>query len=132
MKMLLVDHNMEGQALLLWDTLEKAGWVDLLEMILVMFRDAGLPENSDDQEVWRFAQAKQMFLLTGNRGDYEPDPLERTIRAENTPDSLPVLTVGNVDRLKKDRIYRERCAARIAEILLDLENHLGTALLFIP
>ncbi len=91
-----------------------------------------MTENSSDRKVWCFAQANRMIILTDNRSDNEEDSLEQTIREENTLASLPVLTVGNVDRLKKERLYRERCAVRIAEILTDLKNHLGTARIFIP
>ncbi len=132
MATILADHNIEGQALLIQDAFVKGGWSDLFPMKLVMFTDVGLAENSNDRVVWRFAQANRMFLLTGNRSDHEPDSLERTIREESTPDSLPVLTVGNVNRIKRERIYREKCADRIAEIFSDLENHLGTSRIFLP
>ena len=45
--------------------------------------------------------------------------------------SLPVLTMGNANRML-DKAYRERCAIRLVEIGLDLENHLGTGRVFIP
>lgn len=53
---LLVDHNMEGQAVWLWDTILKIELPDIIDMRMVMFADIGLPENSNDREVWRFAQ----------------------------------------------------------------------------
>jgi hypothetical protein len=34
-----------------------------------------------------------MILLTGNRNLKDPDSLEQTIREENTPFSLPVITI---------------------------------------
>ncbi len=36
-------------------------------MRLVTFGDVGLQFDSSDREAWRFAQAGQMILLTGNR-----------------------------------------------------------------
>ena len=122
---LLVDHNIEGHALLLWETLEAEGWSDLLPIQLATFVEVGLPYNSTDRVVWRFAQAMQMLLLTANRRMKGEDTLEQTIREENTPVSLPVLTVGKADRLL-ERAFRERCAIRIVEIGLDLDNYLGT------
>ncbi|MFW5810278.1 MAG: DUF5615 family PIN-like protein, partial [Thermodesulfobacteriota bacterium] len=80
MNVILIDHNMEGQAVLLWDTLKKSGFLNLIPMKMVMFSDVGLAENSNDREVWRFAQANQMILLTENRSAHEPDSLEQTIR----------------------------------------------------
>ena len=64
---LLVDHDVEGQAFLLWGTLSAMGWLELLPMRLVRLADVGLPDDSTDREVWRFAQANQMLLLTNNR-----------------------------------------------------------------
>jgi hypothetical protein len=122
---------MEGQAVLLWDALAEAGWPHMIPMEIVMFADIGLPDNTSDREVWRFVQANRMILLTDNRSDNDDDSLERTICEENKPDSLPVLTVGSLDRIKQ-RDYRERCADRIAEIILELDNYLGTARIFIP
>ena len=59
------------------------------------------------------------------------DSLEQTLRDENTPESLPVLTIGRVGKLD-GRLYRQRCAERIMEIGIYLENYLGTARIFIP
>lgn len=72
-----------------------------------------------------------MILLTGNRNMKGEDSLENTLRRENTPSSLPVLTIGRVGRIV-ERKYRERCAARLAEIVFELEKYLGASRLFIP
>ena len=80
---ILGDHNMEGQAVWLWDTLIKIELHDIIDMEMVMFADIGLPENSNDRLVWRFAQKNRMILLTDNRSDNEEDSLEQTIREEN-------------------------------------------------
>ncbi|HBL13264.1 MAG TPA: ACP S-malonyltransferase, partial [Cyanobacteria bacterium UBA11162] len=53
------------------------------------------------------------------------------IREENTSTSLPVLTIGTLDRFS-DRKYREQCAVRLVDILLDLENYRGVGRIFIP
>lgn len=127
----LVDHNLIGQALLFWGTLAAEGWLDLFPLRLVTFEEVGLPINSSDRVVWRFAQAKGMILLTGNRSRKGPDSLEQTIREENTVSSLPVITVASVARLD-ERSYREQCASRLVEMVLDLNNYLGTGRLFIP
>lgn len=50
----LVDHNMEGQATILWGTLATEGWLDLVPLRLVTFREVGLPVDSSDRVVWRF------------------------------------------------------------------------------
>jgi hypothetical protein len=126
---ILVDHNIEGHAMLLWGTLTAEGWPDLIVLRMVIFPHVGLSYGSSDREVWRFAQAQHMRLLTANRRMQGEHTLEHTIREENTPTSLPVLTIGNADRML-DKAYRERCAMRLVEIGLDLENYLGTGASF--
>ncbi|MDQ2999592.1 MAG: ACP S-malonyltransferase, partial [Chloroflexota bacterium] len=64
---MLVDHNMEGQAILLWGVLAAEGWLDLVPLRLLTFRTVGLPFDSDDRTVWRFVQAQRVLLLTDNR-----------------------------------------------------------------
>lgn len=122
---ILVDHNIEAQALMLSGTLTSENWTDLLSVEFAMFTDMNLPYNSNDRVLWRYAQQNGMLLLTENRNMSGRDSLELTIREENTMDSLPVITIGNVDRMiEKD--YRKRCAVKLVEILFDLENYLGT------
>lgn len=45
------------------------------------------------------------------------DSLEETIRDENTIDSLPVVTIANVERMN-ERKYRELCAERLIDIVI--------------
>jgi hypothetical protein len=87
--------------------------------------------NSSDRVVWRFAQEQQILILTNNRNERGDDSLEQTIREESTPESLPVLTIGNLDRMTEPE-YRRRCAERLVEIVLDLPRYLGTGRIFIP
>jgi len=131
MTTVLVDHNMEGQAVLLWGTLATEGWLELVPLWLVTFAEIGLSPESSDRTVWRFAQAQRMLLLTDNRSMKGADSLEQTIREESTSSALPILTIGNVGRLD-EREYRERCARRLVEVVLDLEYYLGAGRVFIP
>jgi hypothetical protein len=127
----LVDHNIEGQVRLLWETLAAAGWLELVPIRLVLLADVQLPPNSNDRVIWRFAQAEGLLLITDNRRAKGDDSLERTLREEITPTALPVLTVGNSSRLQ-DRGYRERCATRLMEIVINLETYRGVSRIFIP
>jgi hypothetical protein len=127
----LADHNLEGQALLLWGTLATGGWLELLPLQLVTLREVGLPLDSSDRAIWRFAQAQRMLLLTSNRRMKGTDSLEQTIREENIPTALPVITISNVERLD-ERGYRERCGSRLVEVIIDIENYLGAGRIYIP
>jgi hypothetical protein len=128
---ILVDHNLEGYVVLLQGTLASEGWLDLLSIRFLFMEEAGLATDSNDRVVWRYAQLNQMILLTANRRMIGEDSLEQTIREENTPTSLPVVTIGTVGRLS-NREYRERCAARLAEIIMYPENSIGVGRIFIP
>lgn len=127
----LLDHHLKKQGILLWATMGGEGWLKLLEIPMLTFRDVGLPINSSDRSVWRFAQEKHLILLTGNRNSEGEDSLEQTIRNENTPSSLPVVTIGMVSRME-ERAYREQCAERPVEIVLNIENYLGIGRIYIP
>jgi hypothetical protein len=128
---ILVDQDIEGQVLFLWGVLAAEGWLDLCALELVTFTQVGLPLDSSDRTVWRFAQTHGMMLLTHNRNMNEENSLEQTIREENTPTSLPVITIGRVERLR-ERSYRERCVVRLIEIGLEIEQYLGIGRIFIP
>lgn len=72
-----------------------------------------------------------MIILTANRNMKGGDSLEQIIRENNTLQSLPVVTIGNKERLDEQR-YRERCARRLIEILFDIENYMGVGRVYIP
>lgn len=131
MSTILVDHDIEGQALILWGALAAEGWLEFCPLDVVTFVHAGLPVDSSDRTVWRFAQAHGMTLLTHNRNMNDADSLEQTIRKENTPTSLPVITLSRAERLR-ERVYRERCVVRLIEIILEIEQYLGAGRIFIP
>jgi hypothetical protein len=127
-----VDHNLEGHALLLSGRLTNQGWLDLLPIRFVFLEEVGLPVNSSDRVVWRFAQTNQMILLTANRRMKGKDSLEQVLQEENTPTSLPVVTIGDAKRVLTDNNYRDLCLNRLLEIVLYLNNYLGTRRIFIP
>ena len=127
----LVDHNIEGQALMLMGTLASQGWQELFPIEFVTFSDIHLAYGSNDRAVWRYAQENRMILLTENRNMSGRDSLEQTLRDENQSDSMPVLTIGNVSRMVETD-YRNRCATRLAEIFVDLENYLGSGRIYVP
>lgn len=128
---LLLDHHLTGYRQHLRSALEATGWLDLIELRLVTLAEVNLPEDSPDPVVWRLAQAQRLLLVTDNRNRKGTDSLEQTLREEGTPDSLPVITIGNRARLK-ERAYCELCAERLIEVVVDLENTLGCGRLFIP
>jgi predicted nuclease of predicted toxin-antitoxin system len=127
----LIDHNIRGQAKLLLNSIANQGWLDIIEIQFVTFEEVELAIDSSDREVWRLAQANQMILLTANRSAKGESSLEQVLREENTPNSLPTITIANLDRVSESE-YRERCVNRLIEIALYLENYLGARRLLIP
>jgi hypothetical protein len=128
----LVDHNLKGHAVLLSGSILSGGWLDWVSVRFITFDEMKLPISSDDRVVWQLAQSNQMILLTANRSMKGGNSLEQVMREEIAPTSLPVITIGNADRLLNDLEYRERCATRLVEIVLDIDGYRGVSRLFIP
>ncbi len=128
----LIDHNMGGHAEILLGNIASQGWLDLLPIRFVTFKEMNLSVDSNDRVVWQIAQSNQMILLTANRSMKGENSLEQVLREENKVDSFPVITIGDADRFLVDRIYRNRCVDRIIEILLDIETWMGVGRLFVP
>jgi adenylosuccinate lyase len=72
-----------------------------------------------------------MIILTANRNMKGDDSLEQVIRENSTLTSLPIVTIGNKERLDEQN-YRERCASRLVEILFDIDNYTGVGRIYIP
>lgn len=132
MTVLLADHNVEGHAQLLLRALKSLGWADALDIRLATFDKVALTSASTDREVWQRVQELGMLLITANRNRSGTDSLEQVLRDEHSAESLPVLTVSQAKRLLQDRVYRNACAERIAEIIVDLDIYRGVPRLFIP
>ncbi|MCC5640250.1 ACP S-malonyltransferase [Nostoc sp. CHAB 5844] len=128
----LVDHNLKGYARILLGSLASLGWLDIVPISFVTFEDMGLSIDSNDRIVWRLAQKNQMILLTANRSMKGEDSLEQVMREENSPTSLPVVTIGNADRVLTDSSYREHCVDRLVEIVIYIGNYTGARRVFIP
>lgn len=131
MTTILLDHNLSGDVVFLQRSLAKIGWLELVPIQFVTFSEVGLPVESNDREVWRFVQEKRMLLLTDNRNMAGENSLEQTLREEVIANSLPIITIGTRDKLE-DVDYRDKCANRLVEIVVDLDRYLGYRRLFIP
>ena len=128
----LIDHNLGGHAEILLGNIASQGWLELLSIRFVTFKDMNLSIDSSDRIVWQIAQSNQMILLTANRSMKSEDSLEQVLREENKVDSFPVMTIGDADRFLADRVYRNRCVDRVIEIVLDIETWMGVGRLFVP
>lgn len=125
-QVILSDENCTGHAEAIFFVFLALGYVDLLNLELRTWKDAGLEEGADDEQVWRFCQENRHILLTGNRTAKDGAlSLEIVMQQYVTSDSLPVHTIGDLERVLRDRRYCERCAERLAEIIFDLSAYRG-------
>lgn len=131
--LILSDENCLGQVEAIFDELEQLGYVELLELALLSWKEAGLKKGMDDEDIWRYCQQNNCLLVTSNRtGDDKQKSLEFVVRRLVTPTSLPVLTIGNPKRVIPDRRYCAACAQRLADIVFEIEVYRGVTRLYIP
>ena len=131
----MADHDIEGQVRVLLRLLTSAAgsksgtsWPSVLSRL----RAWGCPRTLRMQRYGSFCQTQQIILITGNRNKAGPEALEAVIEQNNTPTSLPVLTIGVPPRVLSSRAYAERVATCLLEVLLDVEQYRGTGRLYLP
>lgn len=130
---ILSDKNCEGHTRTLYHILIRDGWAELLDIHLVTFKDVGLEENATDELVWLRCQERNCILVTGNHTTVDgPASLEMVLQRVATSSSLPVLTIGKLDKIIHDAAYRDTCAESIALIVFELDKFRGIPRLFIP
>jgi hypothetical protein len=77
-------------------------------------------------------QKHEIVLFTGNRNEEGPESLETTIRLHNQANSLPVITLSNPKRFRRDRRYIHRVAEQLLDTLQRLENYRGAGRVYVP
>ena len=115
--------------------MQMEAWADLwqaLGLTLSHFEDVGLSASSTDLEVWNVCQAEQLILITDNRNLEAADSLEATLRRNNTPESLPVFTIADMNEFRKNGAYVERVVEALYEYLLRIDEIRGTGRLYLP
>ena len=132
---ILADANCEGHLALLLRLFQQYWrqevW-EFLRLAQVSFADLGLLPGASDREVWEVCQREQVVLVTANRNHAGPESLESTIQQQNTPQSLPVFTLANDQRVLRDRQYAETVADRLIEALFDIDSYRGTGRIYLP
>lgn len=132
---IMADHDVEGQMQILLRLLTSPAWQPLWAELAVRvesFATLGLPTQTTDAVLWQSCQARNILLITGNRNEEGPESLEATLRAANTPTSLPVFTLSEPQRLLSSHGYAQRVVERLLEYLIDVENLRGTGRLYLP
>jgi hypothetical protein len=132
---LLADANIQGHVDRLINRMKGDPWVEFwthLQLSYATFANVGLDPSDSDIVVWNRCQEKQLCLVTNNRNSDGPDSLETTIRTCNTPQCLPVFTIGDADRTLSDRGYSDAVIWALIDYLLRLDGLLGTGRLYLP
>ncbi len=132
---ILADHNVERHVQVLVRICLSPEWAAVwaaLECQVDTFKGLGIPHETIDTELWQLCQDRGIVLITGNRNADGPTSLEIAIRRFRTDESLPVVTIGDPDRLLTDRDYALAATARLIDYLLDLESVRGTGRLYVP
>ena len=77
------------------------------------FTSLGVPTNTPDADLGQLCQSQETVLITGNRNEEDATSLESTIQTANTPEHLPVLTVGEPQRILSSHTYAESVVERL-------------------
>ena len=132
---ILPDVNCEGhfQVLLrvLHDEQRREYW-HYLNLAVLTFEELGLATDVSDERLWGKCQQYEAVLVTSNRNAKEADSLESTIQRRNEADSLPVLTLANVERIRRDRGYAAEVADKLLDYLFSIDDFRGAGRLFLP
>jgi len=132
---ILADNNVEGHVNRLLLLLRGDEWGEVwadLGLTVESFDSLGLTRNTPDAILWHVCQQRELILITANRLQRTADSLEATIQQHNSPQSLPVVTLANADRVLEDRAYAERTVVKLLEYLIDIGNYRGTGRLNVP
>jgi hypothetical protein len=132
---ILADVNVLGLVHYLAQLMQAGPWAEFwqaLGLILRRFEDVGLAATASDLDVWQRCQAEGLILITDNRNADAADSLEAVIRQYNTPQSLPVFTIADLDKFRTSRDYAERVVAKLYEYLLDIDAVRGSGRLYLP
>jgi hypothetical protein len=135
MPSVMADHDVEGQVRILLRILMSDDWLEFwleLGYQIVSFASLGIATNIADIDLWRLCQERDIVLITGNRNKEGPESLEATIEQLATPESLPVLTIGEPNRIFSSREYAHRAAERLLAYLDRMDHLRGTGRLFLP
>jgi hypothetical protein len=134
-KGLLADINIQGHLDLLVVLMKAEPWKlfwDHLQLEYFHFSDVDLAPDAKDSLIWETCQSKELVLITENRNSNDPDSLEATIKARNSPTRLPVLTIANVPHLRASQEYANRIIDTLIGFLLRIDALRGTGRLYLP
>ena len=135
MPTIMADHDVEGHLRVLLNVWLSPGWIDIWTASrceVESFDRLGIAEDAPDSLIWTKCQEREIVLITGNRNAEGDESLESTLQRLGTSRSLPVLTIGDPDRLMRDRRYAEDVAAQLLDYVRDIDKMRGAGRLYLP
>lgn len=132
--LILADNDVGGAVMTLRRILESKEWAEFaaaLNLRFGEFENVGLARDASDRMVWQTCQKAGAVLITGNRTS-GAESLEQTIQDQAKSDSLPVVTIGDPQRVVRNQSYARECAVSLLDLLDRIETLRGTGRLFIP
>ncbi len=132
--LILRDNDVVGAVAVLRRIVRSTGWLEFAEELRLKFAtlgDLGLLPSSTDREVWQAAQAAEAILVTANRAGGEGS-LDWVIDTLSGPESLPVMTLTNPQRILLDRAYALSAAVSLLDSLDRIDSLRGVGRLYIP
>jgi hypothetical protein len=134
-KGLIADANIEGQVEYLVQRMQAAAWVEFWQALGLAphhFEDVGLSGSATDLEVWKVCQAEHLNLIADSRNLDSEDSLEATIRRNNTPGSLPVFTIADLNEFRTNNSYVEPVVEALYDYLLRIDDVRSAGRLYLP
>jgi hypothetical protein len=125
MQGLLADVNVQGFLPYICDLLAARGLLPMLieqQIQFKTFKDLQIDPNLDDRSLWKLCQRDGWVLFTEDRNDDGPDSLQATITELWREGDLPIVTLSNKSRLRRDRSYGNKVVDDIAELLTDIKD----------
>jgi hypothetical protein len=135
MRGILADINVVGHVkavVMIWTSKTWRDLWDALGLRYFSFVALELDDHSPDSLIRRTCQREQVVLIPANRNEDGPASLGTTIRNESEPDSRPVVTIGDADRVLCDRTYAEKVAESLLDYLMRIDEVRGTGRLYVP
>ena len=135
MKGLIADANIQGRVEYLVQHIQAEAWAEFwqaLGLVLRRFEDVGLSASATDLEVWGVCQSEHLILITDKSNLDSEDSLEATIRRDNTPESLPIFTIVDMNAFRANSSYMERVVEALYDLLLRLDDVRGAGRRYLP
>jgi hypothetical protein len=129
------DANCEGHFQVLLRALhdeERREFWHYLNLAVVNFEDLGLASDATDRTVWEQCQQHDVILITANRNDEGPILWSPRFNRKSTSDSLPVITLANVEQIRRNRQHAIEVADRLLDYPFSIDDFRGTGRLFLP